>query len=90
MMTTTSQIDVVSRSDSSFTVEFAASGGQIQIYYNGAVTPAHTLQRSVAGCYFKAGAYTQSNCTTEAGAGETCGEDNYGEVNVYQVTVTHQ
>jgi len=72
-----------------FTVEFVASGGAIQIFYNGSTTPAYTLSRSVSGCYFKAGAYTQSNCTTESNAGQSCGESNYGEVEIHDLWVRH-
>ena len=73
-----------------FTVEFVASGGKIAIHYNGSSTPAYTLTKSTSGCYFKAGAYTQSNCSTESTAGEQCGTDNYGEVVLYDVRVNHQ
>jgi hypothetical protein len=73
-----------------FTVELVASGGRIAIHYNGGVAPAYVLNRSASGCYFKAGAYTQSNCSTEADAGQSCGTDNYGEVEIYDVRVTHQ
>src|SRR5687767_10149659 len=48
-----------------FTVRFEASDGQIRIYYNGSQTPSDTLARAGGGMYFKAGAYTQSNCTRE-------------------------
>jgi hypothetical protein len=73
-----------------FTVDFVAGGGAIRIYYNGATTPAYTLARSISGCYFKAGAYTQSNCSTESSYGATCGTGNYGEVHLYDLRVQHQ
>lgn len=73
-----------------FTVKFVASGGKINIYYNGAAAPAFTLTKSISNSYFKAGAYTQSNCTREQEYGSTCGIDNYGEVVIYNVRVTHQ
>ncbi len=69
-----------------FTVKFEASGGQIQVYYNGSTTPNDTLSRSGSGMYFKAGDYTQSNCDTDS----PCSATNYGEVIIYQLTVTHQ
>ena len=71
-----------------FTVKFVVNGGKTSIYYNGSTTPAYTLSQSYSGAYFKAGAYTQSNCSTEASG--DCSSSNYGEVVVYNVTVTHQ
>src|SRR3989344_929193 len=68
-----------------FTVKFVSSGGQIKIYYNGSATPAHTLSKSGNGYYFKAGAYTQSNCAKEA----SCSPSNYGEVHIYNLWVNH-
>ena len=43
-------------------------------------------KKFVAGNYFKAGVYTQSNCTRE----RTCAPENFGEVVIYRLTVTHQ
>ncbi len=73
-----------------FTVKFVAAAGKISIYYNGSSTAAHTLTKSISNSYFKAGAYTQSNCTREQEAGTVCAEDNYGEVVIYKLSVTHQ
>jgi hypothetical protein len=73
-----------------FTVELVAGGGVIKVFYNGASTPAQTVSRSRTGCYFKAGAYTQSNCSTEADAGSSCGPGNYGEVEIYDLRVRHE
>ncbi|OGG13233.1 alginate lyase [Candidatus Gottesmanbacteria bacterium RIFCSPHIGHO2_02_FULL_39_11] len=73
-----------------FTVKFVATGGSISVYYNNSPTPAQTISKSTTGCYFKAGAYTQSNCSTESSNGATCGANNYGEVHIYNVMVTHQ
>lgn len=69
-----------------FTVKFQVSGNQTRIYYNNSTTPAYTLNQSYSGAYFKAGAYTQSNCERET----TCSSSNYGEVIIYNATVTHQ
>jgi hypothetical protein len=69
-----------------FTVKFEATGGKTNIYYNGSTTPAHTLSKSYSGAYFKAGAYTQSNCSTDPG---DCSANNYGEVIIYKLEVTH-
>lgn len=68
-----------------FTIKFVANGGKINIYYNGSSTPAYTLSKSTSGCYFKAGAYTQSNCEKES----NCSDSNYGEVKIYQLSVGH-
>jgi hypothetical protein len=71
-----------------FTVKFVASGGKTNIYYNGSSTSAYTLNQAYSGAYFKAGAYTQSNCSTEASS--LCNANNYGEVDIYNLQVTHQ
>ncbi|MEN9328004.1 MAG: hypothetical protein RI947_812 [Candidatus Parcubacteria bacterium] len=73
-----------------FTVKFVASGGKISIYYNGSSTAAHTITKTISNSYFKAGAYTQSNCSREQAAGTLCAADNYGEVIIYNLSVTHQ
>lgn len=69
-----------------FTVKLEAGGGKIKIYYNGSSTPAYTLSKKKSGLYFKAGAYTHSNCSIEA----SCSDDNYGEVQIYNLVVMHQ
>lgn len=71
-----------------FTVKFEATGGKTNIYYNNNTTPAYTLTRSYSGAFFKAGAYTQSNCSKEAST--LCNANNYGEVIIYRLEVTHQ
>jgi hypothetical protein len=71
-----------------FTVKFEVNNNQTKIYYNGNTTPSYTLNKSYSGAYFKAGAYTQSNCSTE-GSSSLCNENNYGEVVIYKVIVTH-
>jgi hypothetical protein len=73
-----------------FRVKFVASGGVIKVYYNGSSTPMISHKRSTSTAYFKAGAYTQSNCSTEAAYGKTCGTDNYGEVAIYNLWFRHQ
>jgi hypothetical protein len=70
-----------------FTVEFRAAHGRIDVYYNGSTRPAASLLREGSGMYFKAGAYTQSNCDKETEA--PCGSDNYGEVVIYDLKVSH-
>lgn len=71
-----------------FTVKFEVKDNKTSIYYNNALTPVHTLAKSYSGAYFKAGAYTQSNCTTESS--NLCSDNNYGEVLLYKVEITHQ
>jgi hypothetical protein len=73
-----------------FRIKLVASGGAVKVYYNGSSTPALTHKRSTSTAYFKAGAYPQSNCETEAAAGQTCGESNYGEVEIYDLWVRHE
>ena len=68
-----------------FTVKFVAENGQIKIFYNGSSNPAYTLAKKSSGNYFKAGAYTQSNCSKES----DCSDNNYGEVEIYALNVQH-
>lgn len=72
-----------------FTIKFAVHDGKTDVYYNGSANPLYTLVKNYSGAYFKAGAYTQSNCSRE-GSAAFCNENNYGEVIVYQAVVTHQ
>jgi Alginate lyase len=62
-----------------FTLEFVASGDVIRIYYNGALKV--ELHEQCIGCYFKAGAYLQSNTNWDA-------PNAYGEVVIYGLTVS--
>ncbi|MBB5957239.1 hypothetical protein FHS29_003832 [Saccharothrix tamanrassetensis] len=66
-----------------FQAKFAVEHGRIDAYYNGVLQA--TLPATFAGAYFKAGAYTQANCSNST----PCDETNYGQVTIYQVTVTH-
>ena len=72
-----------------FTVKFEVSNGQTKVYYNNSSDPSYTLDLNYSNAYFKAGAYPQSNCDREKSS-SLCNNDNYGEVVVYQATVTHQ
>jgi hypothetical protein len=67
-----------------FTLVLAAHDGVIDIYYDDLDTPAVSIERDVDGCYFKAGAYTQSN--------EEQGDepDAYGEVVIRELVVVHE
>lgn len=69
-----------------FTIKFEVKGGKTSMYYNNGSTPVYTMSQSYTGAYFKAGAYTQSNCSKES----NCSANNYGEVMIYRLIVTHQ
>jgi hypothetical protein len=66
-----------------FEAKFVVSGGQIRAYYNGTLQT--TISKSFSGGYFKAGAYTQANCSNSS----PCSNSNYGQVLIYSVSVTH-
>jgi poly(beta-D-mannuronate) lyase len=66
-----------------FEAKFVVSGGQVRAYYNGALQT--TISTDFDGAYFKAGAYTQANCDNSS----PCDEDNYGQVVISSLTVTH-
>lgn len=66
-----------------FEAKFVVSDGTIKAYYNGDLVT--TLSKDFDGAYFKAGAYTQANCDKS----DPCSDDNYGEVIIYDLTVTH-
>lgn len=68
-----------------FTVKFEAGDGVINVYYNGSEKPVYTLKKKGDGNYFKAGAYTQSNCSKES----ICEDNNYGEVMIYDLKLAH-
>lgn len=72
-----------------FSVKFVAENGEIKIYYNNSATPVASVEKKVKQAYFKAGAYTQSNCETE-GSADLCNESNYGEVIIYDLEVKHE
>jgi Alginate lyase len=62
------------------TIKFVASGDVIRIYYNDALRI--ELHEQCIGCYFKAGAYLQSNTTWDA-------PNAYGEVIIYDLAVSN-
>lgn len=72
-----------------FSIKFVVSDGQTKVYYNNSPNPVYALDKKYSNAYFKTGVYTQSNCSKE-GSPSLCNDNNYGEVIVYQVTVTHQ
>jgi len=65
-----------------FTVRFTARNGGIDCFYNGSYI--YTYHVNAAGCYFKAGCYTQSN-VKKGDAPEA-----YAEVLLFGLSVTHQ
>jgi hypothetical protein len=70
-----------------FKAKFVVANNQVQSYYNGVLKETYPI--SFTGAYFKAGAYVQSSCKgSKEVTGESC--DAYGEVIIYNVTVTHQ
>ena len=71
-----------------FTVQFVVNGGKTKVYYNNQSNPSYILDKNYSGAYFKAGAYTQSNCDKEGSS--LCRDDNYGEVVIYKLAVTHK
>lgn len=72
-----------------FTIKWVVSDGQTRLYYNNSQAPVYVFSKNYTNSYFKTGVYTQSNCGRE-GSPNLCNENNYGEVVVYQIVVTHQ
>jgi hypothetical protein len=72
-----------------FTIKYVVTGGKTMVYYNGSSIPVYSLSKTYSDAYFKAGAYTQSNCSTEKDK-SLCNENNFGEVVIYQLMVKHQ
>jgi hypothetical protein len=64
-----------------FTVKLVATGGRILVYYNGTLKV--DFAQTCETCYFKAGAYLQSN----TGYGDR--PDAYGEVIIYALQVSN-
>lgn len=63
-----------------FEAKFVGSNGSIKAYYNGALVGTRSAG---SGCYFKTGAYVQSN-TSQGDASSA-----YGEVRIRSLVVTH-
>jgi hypothetical protein len=74
-------MDLYYTSGTRYTVRFNASGGHIKVLYNG--IQKYDFKASRSGCYFKAGAYTQSNPSK----GDL--PTDYGNVIIYGLKVTH-
>ncbi len=72
-----------------FTVQFVVHNNSTDIYYNNSANPVYSLKKKFNNSYFKAGAYTQSNCSTEKNP-SLCNVNDFGEVVIYRLEVTHQ
>ena len=68
-----------------FQFAFDVQGGKTNVYYNNSQKPVYTLTQTYHGAYFKAGVYTQSNCSKEKST--DCHENNFGEVIIYNLEV---
>lgn len=67
-----------------YEAKFIVGNKAIQAYYNGALV-ATIAAKKLKGAYFKAGAYTQANCTNS----QPCSASNYGQTTIYGISVTH-
>lgn len=65
-----------------FAAGFLVTQGQIGAYYNGKLIA--QISRAFSNGYFKAGAYTQANCTNAP-----CDPNNFGETVIYALTTSH-
>lgn len=65
-----------------FWATFLVVDGQIGAYYNGKLVA--QIHRAFTNGYFKAGAYTQANCTNAP-----CDANNFGETIIYGLTTSH-
>jgi hypothetical protein len=74
-------LDAAYNLGTAFTVDVTATGGYIDVAYNGTRKMHKAYKRT--GCYFKAGCYVQSN--TSKGDAATA----YGQVEILALTVTH-
>lgn len=71
-----------------FNIRFVVNDDKTKVYYNGGSEPVYSLDKSYNKAYFKAGAYTQSNCSKEGS--DRCNDSNYGEVVIYSLNVSYQ
>ncbi len=78
------ELDPSYRLGEPFTVRFVAEEGYVEVYYERRIWPVARIAVDADTCYFKAGAYTQSN--VEAGDAP----DAYGEVEIHELVVTHR
>ena len=76
-------LDPAYRLGTPFTLSIRAAGGRIAVFYDDTGIPKVDIDSVTDGCYFKIGAYTQSNPSR----GDA--PDAYGEVVVRDLTLTH-
>ncbi len=67
-----------------FTVKLEAQNGRVRVYFNDMSKPKVDIERKATGCYFKAGAYVQSN--PEKGDDASA----YGEVVISKLALAHE
>lgn len=72
-----------------FRLRFRVEGGETAVFYNEGANPAYVLREDYTGAYFKAGVYTQSNLLTEKDPALGV-PDNFGEVVLYRLEVSHR
>lgn len=78
-----SDLDMDYKLGKEFTIEFVAEHGVISVYYESMMRVHTTVKVKRSGCYFKAGAYTQSNVKK----GDK--PDAIGQVAYRSLTITH-
>jgi hypothetical protein len=66
-----------------YEAKFVVTGGKVKAYYNGVLQT--TISKSFSGAYFKAGAYTQANCSNSS----PCAATNYGQTTLHSLAVSH-
>lgn len=66
-----------------FEAKYVVESGEVRAFYNGVLKA--TMKKSFSGAYFKVGAYTQANCENSS----PCDFDNYGQVAVLDLGVSH-
>jgi hypothetical protein len=67
-----------------YEAKYIVSGDVIQAFYNGQLQT--TITKQFTDAYFKAGAYTQANCTDHT---VQCNGSTFGETTVYSLHVEH-
>ena len=63
---------------------FEVSNNTVKAYYNGQLVA--SLPKTFSNAYFKAGAYTQANCSNAS----SCDQNNYGETAIYGIKLSHE
>jgi hypothetical protein len=63
---------------------FEVSNNTAKAHYNGQLVA--SLTKTFSNAYFKAGAYTQANCSNAS----SCDQNNYGETAIYGIKLSHE